>query len=827
MPWLMGVLKLVIFVVGKYVEKILGKKGRYRFILVVLAVVVGLLSWVATADRQLVMKPADKAQHLFGDAQALLQVPLHTGVGKKDTIRSALDRPDEGVRAISTTADIYLDASKERYRTMLEGDWPQIGEQFGYNLTTGRWPSKPGEIVASGDSGLTIGESVTAMDHNIKLRVVGLAGERFSPKANTLLAFPGTWNTIDPAAAQTHSAMINTTLFSTGITGKDALEEYVLRHVDKKTKEQLDSLEGVTLGESYLARSAVEDRPHQGFAENFSFILGVFALLMPSAVVLFLWTWSRKALAPVKSQLYTLGVNSTPLWKATVRKSFIGVILSAGVASMLGVGVAWLMAPFLADLAGIQGPGPQVAWKWLGLIFTGIAVCYIAGALWTYPYPKNRAAVEGARMQRGSSFIGSGIALWMTGLASVIVIGGTVLVGLRTGPDVFDVWAPIPVIAFSLFLALLVVRTISAKVPLKPRVFARRLAARHRVTTAIAIFLLTASSGMLIFSGTFSKSFNTAANKDVLDVIRSDQVGVEQSNDLGQKTTQKKVIELAHDLGIAEPVRLLTGSGSLDWVEGMEGAFGVSAVDGAEELERLIGRTLDAKERAVLQSGGMLVRHPGFLQGSQALLITEVFPDGHTLPATVSDFGEILELEAGAILLTETLEKYKSPLGATRWVFTELSEPQKKALIEKAVEQRVPRELLLIPRMQEQEMPEIVYYSLATALIGSCLIVVMVSRANAKSLEAIRSTFWTLGLPDSWHRWVLRWSMSIIVVRAFVLGVIAGLGPAALVAATQSSALIFTIDWVTIVFAAAALIIGTVAGLLIVGLSRNRGGAHS
>ena len=122
---------------GRYVEKILGTKGRYRFVLVVLAVVVGMLSWVATADRQMSMKPADDAQMQFGDRAVRLQIPLYANAGEKESVRSALNRPGDGVIAVATSSDLYLDTDQERRRAMSEGDWPHIGQEFGYGLTSG------------------------------------------------------------------------------------------------------------------------------------------------------------------------------------------------------------------------------------------------------------------------------------------------------------------------------------------------------------------------------------------------------------------------------------------------------------------------------------------------------------------------------------------------------------------------------------------------------------------------------------------------------------------------------------------------------------------
>ncbi len=274
---------------GRYVEKILGKKGRYRFVLVVLAVVVGMLSWVATADRQMSMKPADNAQMQFGDRAARLQMPLYANAGEKESVRSVLNRPGDGVIAVATGTDLYLDTDQEHRRVMSEGDWPHIGQEFGYTLTSGRWADKPGEVVVAGESDLSEGETVTGLEGNVKLTVVGKAEYRFLPGLERLLAFPGTWNTIDSAASEISAAAISTTLYSSAITNREALEEYVYSHLDEKTAAQLESLDGDALGAGFLERSFVEDRPHRGIADQYSFVFGVFALLLPMSLVAFLW----------------------------------------------------------------------------------------------------------------------------------------------------------------------------------------------------------------------------------------------------------------------------------------------------------------------------------------------------------------------------------------------------------------------------------------------------------------------------------------------------------------------------------------------------------
>lgn len=811
---------------GRYVEKILGKKGRYRFVLVVLAVVVGMLSWAATADRQMSMKPADDAQMQFGDRSARLQIPLYANAGEKESVRSVLNRPEDGVIAVATSADLYLDTDQEHRRAMSEGDWPHIGQEFGYSLTSGRWAEKPGEVVVAGESDLSEGETVTGLGGNVKLTVVGKAEYRFLPGLERLLAFPGTWNTIDPAVADISAAAISTTLYSSAITNREALEEYVYSHLDEETAAQLESLDGDTLGAGFVPRSFVEDRPHLGIADQYSFVFGVFALLLPMSLVAFLWAWSKKLLAPVNNQLYTLGVNPAPLWKATFRKIGLAVALASVLGMALGVGVAWLLAPALADLVGIQGPGQQIPTKWLAVIAVGVIVSFIAGGIITRPRVSRSVAV-GTSADRAQRVFSSKKLLWGTGAAAVLTLVGVGAASVQLGIDVLETWAPLPVAVWSLFLSLAITGYVSRKSPIKPRPLAQRLSTYHRALTVFAIALLSVAIGNLMFSSTFAQSITAAENKSLISPLPEDQFGVDQEHPNGLKVSQKTVNDLAHKLGLKEPVAVTSTGGQFDIIEGVFGSYGISAVDDTDDLGRILGRALSSEEAATLDKGGLLVRDSAFLDGSEARVFSESLPDGELLPAVQADFGAHWEANAAAFMLTKTAKEHRLSLEGLRWVFTDLSESQQKELLAGALESRISRDLLQVPLKQEASTPSNVYFSLASALIGSCVIVIMVSRTNAKSLEALNSTFWTLGLPASWQRWVLRWSIGSIAVKAFVLGLITGLGTAALISQLMGDVLPFTIDWMTILYAAAALVLGSIVGLLIVGLSSRKNNAHA
>ena len=811
---------------GRYVEKILGKKGRYRFVLVVLAVVVGMLSWVATADRQMSMKPADDAQMQFGDRTARLEIPLFSNAGEKESVWPVLNRPGDGVIAVATSADLYLDTDRERRRAMSEGDWPHIGQEFGYSLTSGRWAEKPGEVVVVGESDLSEGETVTGLGGNVNLTVVGKAKNRFLPGVETLLAFPGTWNTIDPAASEISAAAISTTLYSSAIADREALKEYVYTHLDEKTAAQLESLDGDTLGAGFVPRSLVEDRPHLGIADQYSFVFGVFALLLPVSLVAFLWAWSKKLLAPVNNQLYTLGVNPAPLWKTAFRKIGLAVALASVLGMALGVGVAWLLAPALADLVGIQGPGPQIPTKWLAVIAVGVIVSFVAGGIITRPRISRSVAV-GASADRAQRVFSSKKLLWGTGVAAVLTLVGVGAASVQLGIDVLETWAPLPVAVWSLFLSLAITGYVSRRSPIKPRPLAQRLSTYHRALAVFAIALLSIAIGNLMFSSTLAQSITAAQNKSLISLLPEDQFGVDQEHPNGLKVSEKAVNVLAHKLGLEEPVAVTTTGGGFDIIEGVGGSYGISAVDDADDLGRILGRALSNEEAATLEKGGLLVRDSAFLNGSEARIFSESLPDGELLPAVQADFGEHWETNAAAFMLTRTAKEHRLSLEGLRWVFTDLSESQQKELLAGALESRISRDLLQVPLKQEASTPSNVYFSLASALIGSCVIVIMVSRTNAKSLEALNSTFWTLGLPTSWQRWVLRWSIGSIAVKAFVLGLITGLGTAALVSQLMGDVLPFTIDWMTILYAAAALVLGSIVGLLIVGLSSRKNNAHA
>ncbi|WP_454217494.1 hypothetical protein, partial [Proteus mirabilis] len=103
-----------------------------------------------------------------------------------------------------------------------------------------------------------------------------------------------------------------------------------------------------------------------------------------------------------------------------------------------------------------------------------------------------------------------------------------------------------------------------------------------------------------MFSSTFAQSITAAEKKSLISPLPDDQFGVELEHPNGLKASEKTVNDLAHKLGLKEPVAVTTTRGEFDIIEGVFGAYGISAVDDADDLGRILGRALSSEEAATL-----------------------------------------------------------------------------------------------------------------------------------------------------------------------------------------------------------------------------------
>lgn len=103
---------------------------------------------------------------------------------------------------VLSATDVQLNTTPARNVTALETDWTSRPYPERYELLSGRWPSRPGEVAVTepGDVRTPVGKTLTVLG-DVRLKVVATVDDRAADTTNLLLG-PGTWAGLDPALSK-------------------------------------------------------------------------------------------------------------------------------------------------------------------------------------------------------------------------------------------------------------------------------------------------------------------------------------------------------------------------------------------------------------------------------------------------------------------------------------------------------------------------------------------------------------------------------------------------------------------------------------------------
>lgn len=101
---------------------------------------------------------------------------------------------------------------------VVEADHTSAASRGRYELVSGRWPVRAGEVVATASTALSAGASVVPVVGTVQLRVVGMFRIVYSTRQRALLAAPGTWAQwrVSQKEAQLSQLRANRSLFFSG-----------------------------------------------------------------------------------------------------------------------------------------------------------------------------------------------------------------------------------------------------------------------------------------------------------------------------------------------------------------------------------------------------------------------------------------------------------------------------------------------------------------------------------------------------------------------------------------------------------------------------------
>lgn len=752
------------------------------------------------------LSPQQKAQSELGNNAVRVDVPVYTRAGVVEQTLPQLDSPERGFTTQLETYDLYIDSNPSTSLVYKESHWEEQAPDFGLTLVQGHWPSAPGEVVVTEDVNLSLGENTTAFNGTLPLRIVGVASNSFHSQEKAVYGASGTWNTIDADAYSMTSASVRPIVFGSEGTTPAELTDFISSQLETTNLVDRAALDDA-FSTSLLTRESLLATPPSGFADSYSFFFGLFAIVIPCALILFLWRVTYLVLHPLNRRFFELGVSPFLLWKSSTSTLLRSALMYSVLGLVVGAGLAQCVRPFISGLAGLPDPGVLIPWKWLVLLLASSLAALLIGGITTAPSTQPHPFWKDIPLPALSASF-----LRWSAIAIVLVAALFTVASALLGPDVFETWAPLPTVALCIVFSLLLARCPRTSRPYTPAGVALRFAEKHRQLIGTGLTLLVLCMGTAVFSSSMSASFTASENDSLTSTIAPNQAHILETTDSGLSTRVESVQHVATVLGAPAPVRVSYVQATLDMPTEMSGTFGVLSVESVHDVEQLLDRELTASEKEVLKTGA-LVRDHRFIDQDHVSINTSKNSSHSSLPALSMDFGPHWEKLAGGFTLASTAQRLDAPAGRTQWVFTGLQEDQEKRFLDSAAQAHIPHDLVLLPLVQTSSTPRAFYISLAAALLSALAVTFVFSRQLTRATEAIETTFKVLGLDSSWHLRIVVLTTVSLACTAIIAGCLAGILPLTGMVYAMGDGLTFAIDWKALLVATGAIALGAACGV--------------
>lgn len=529
--------------------------------------------------------------------------------------------------AFLTALDVQLAVTPARNVTLLEGQWKPNPYPDVYELTAGRWPQQPGEIVVTdpGDVKAAAGQTLTVLG-DVRLRVVGVADNHYA-KTSALLAAPGTWSSLDPKVAEGYPSLAaQPYLLWTGGPEQavmDAVTKTLASYSDGPSSQEAEGGPELLPGPPTL-RAQMETKTADYWIEKSPAGYAIPAVLVPIGAVLLMFGLVDRRLRRTTETMVSLGLRPATTVAAVSFACVAWCLVAATAGAAAGVATGWALRPLLAYLqdrpVGEVDGIADAAMQLLALVaatgvLTGAGLFLARRARSEQPHPTttspaHQPQAKSLRMKSAATVVRDVRQLSALGVWCVCVVytatrldtpsEGMFLTALITAAVVLT----LPEL-FGLATRLL------TEHDARRRLARRQLRAdRRRAQAALAVLtvIIGASLGMLALLDTLIRSSENTVQPEVLpgQVLLAHRASSAFAPPERMLTVLKENKAL-EGLPQAELHRLSeesvdeTGPVPSTTRQGNDG--GILAVDSPDDVPVLTGRPLTADQRALLNRG--------------------------------------------------------------------------------------------------------------------------------------------------------------------------------------------------------------------------------
>jgi hypothetical protein len=578
--------------------------------------------------------------------------------------------------------------------TLQEAPWASRPFPDRYELLSGRWPRRPGEIVVTDpeDVAASPGRPLPALGERARLRVVGTADDRYA-RTSALLAAPGTWASLSPHLAERFPLLhAQAILYWSG--GSVARVVAAVAAVAKRRGEA-DAGRGA-LAASVATRQEVAAAREPTWLSRSPAGYTVPSLLLPLAAVALVFGLSDRRFRRILRVLTSLGIRRSVGVAALSLATAGWCLLAALAGAIAGVVVGLASRELIAHLRGLPGgPISGLAEPLLRLV-AAVGLGAVCAALLLFAgsrAARARPAVTAPQPERGGRGSAArhllAVAVWCATVllalqvdspAKATILAGAVTAGvLLLVPEVVD----------------LLLRLLPERGP-RTRLGRRQLAAdRRRAGAAIALLavILGGSLGYLTLLSTLVRSAEAETYPDVLP----GQLLV-AGRDGPTSPPPPPVVDAVERSGLVrERARLelrylqrFDRAGNATRAVALDGTLeAILAVDSVGQVEQLLRDRLTGEQAAVLRRGGILVwADTATTTADSAAHARLIVASGDTrvgapiaVPAaSVEAKPAGWRIGTSGVLLTATARRLSLPVTSGATMYTGLSASQSRAV---------------------------------------------------------------------------------------------------------------------------------------------------
>jgi len=657
-------------------------------------VVAALLVTVAMVMSAVSLTAEQRREEQFGGYALEWQLPQPAFLGEPMSVPDGAEaRGPLLVRSDRLTA---LTGDRLMY---LEGPWAESEPPGRYDLTSGRWPQEPGEVVIT--QALVGGDQVLAVSPDIgDLTVVGEIDNAYSSSAEVLAA-PGTWAAATVADADSPTVPEATVSVFTG-------------RLEPAEAAELASMWKVT---EPLARDAPDETVSWSDRSPMAFRIPL--LLLPILVGAFAALFGRRRLVRTSAALMAVGTPRHHALSALALAGGGALAIGAVLGSLIGTVLGFCGGLLAAQAAGhphvLSLPGPLV----YGAVTVPSGIGWAALVLALQPDRHRAPRLPGVIAGVGQR--AKHLATWALG---AVALGLAVTVHTPAQSMI------LMVCLVGLFSTLMpqVLKLVSSWIPAHDPATRWGLCSLRAPGGAAlgSLFLLLALITPALASLALASMSSSQMRSEALAAVGPGQVGVLGLG--GAATPPPPSASAAADAALdGRPRRQLL------WVDGFlpfDGPYlnaSVLVVEDATDAPLILGDAITPAEVALLREGGLV--HWG--SGSPESVSVEgvVF----TAVRRTVGISEEWSFQAGAVITRETALAAQLPLLEGGLLYSEVGPADVTRLMEDVDARGIDRRLVEVYHPPEPPVGVLAAVVSAGVL---CLVVVMVATAAASARVA-------------------------------------------------------------------------------------------